>query len=85
MVEKFGWETASPALYDVLKEKAKEMRNQPTEAEKMLWNVLSDKGIDKYKFRRQHIIGEYIVDFVCLEKKLIIEVDGSIGESRTAA
>jgi methylmalonyl-CoA mutase cobalamin-binding domain/chain len=78
LVEKFGWETASPSLYEVLKEKAKEMRNQPTEAEKMLWNVLSDKGIDNYKFRRQHIIGEYIVDFVCLEKRLIIEVDGSI-------
>jgi methylmalonyl-CoA mutase cobalamin-binding domain/chain len=78
LVEKFGWETASPALYEALQEKAKEMRNKPTEAEKMLWNVLSDKGIDNYKFRRQHIIGEYIVDFVCLEKRLIIEVDGSI-------
>jgi very-short-patch-repair endonuclease len=78
LVEKFGWETAGPALYEELKEKAKEMRNQPTEAEKMLWNVLSDKGIDNYKFRRQYIIGEYIVDFVCLEKRLIIEVDGSI-------
>ena len=77
-VDKFGWETASPALYNELKEKAKEMRNKPTEAEKMLWNVLSDKGIGNYKFRRQHIIGEYIVDFVCLEKRLIIEVDGSI-------
>lgn len=44
----------------------------------MLWNVLSNKGIDDYKFRRQHIIGEYIVDFVCLEKRLVIEVDGSV-------
>nr|WP_255411042.1 vitamin B12 dependent-methionine synthase activation domain-containing protein [Flavobacterium sp. 1] len=65
-------------MYDVLKERAKEMRNKPTEAEKMLWNVLSNKGIEGFKFRRQHIIGEYIVDFVCLEKKLVIEVDGSI-------
>jgi 5-methyltetrahydrofolate--homocysteine methyltransferase len=77
-VDKQTWETASPVLYDLLKDKAKEMRNRPTEAEKMLWNVLSDKGIDNYKFRRQHIIGEYIVDFVCLEKRLVIEVDGSI-------
>lgn len=76
--EKQKWETASPALYDILKAKAKEMRNQPTEAEKMLWNVLRDKGIENYKFRRQHIIGEYIVDFVCLEKRLIVEVDGAI-------
>jgi 5-methyltetrahydrofolate--homocysteine methyltransferase len=78
LVDKHGWETAGSELYSVLKEKAKEMRNQPTEAEKMLWNVLSDKGIENYKFRRQHIIGEYNVDFVCLEKRLIIEVDGSI-------
>jgi methylmalonyl-CoA mutase cobalamin-binding domain/chain len=76
--EKQTWETASPAMYDKLKERAKEMRNKSTEAEKMLWNVLSNKGIEGFKFRRQHIIGEYIVDFVCLEKKLIIEVDGSI-------
>jgi 5-methyltetrahydrofolate--homocysteine methyltransferase len=77
-VEKQTWETASPVLYDVLKERAKEMRNKPTEAEKMLWNVLSNKGIEGFKFRRQHIIGEYIVDFVCLEKKLVIEVDSSV-------
>jgi methylmalonyl-CoA mutase cobalamin-binding domain/chain len=79
--EKQTWETASPALYDVLKERAKEMRNKPTEAEKMLWNVLSNKGIEDLKIRRQHIIGEYIVDFVCLEKKLVIEVDGGIHDT----
>jgi cobalamin-dependent methionine synthase I len=78
IIEKQTWETPSPILYDVLKERAKEMRNKPTEAEKMLWNVLSNKGIEGFKFRRQHIIGEYIVDFVCLEKKLVIELDGSI-------
>jgi 5-methyltetrahydrofolate--homocysteine methyltransferase len=77
-VDKYGWETAGSELYSVLKEKAKEMRNKPTEAEKMLWNVLSNKGIENYKFRRQHIVGEYIVDFICLEKRLIIEVDGAI-------
>lgn len=77
-VDKYGWKTTNPVLYNFLNEKAKEMRNKPTEAEKMLWNVLSDKGINGFKFRRQHIIGEYIVDFVCLEKRLIIEVDGSI-------
>lgn len=78
MVDKQTWETASPVMYDRLKVRAKEMRNKPTDAEKMLWNVLSNKGIEGFKFRRQHIIGEYIVDFVCLEKRLIIEVDGSI-------
>ena len=78
MVDKQTWETASPVMYDRLKVRAKEMRNKPTDAEKMLWNVLSNKGIEGFKFRRQHIIGEYIVDFVCLEKRLIIEADGSI-------
>lgn len=78
MPDKQAWETASPIIYDQLKLKAKEMRNKPTEAERMLWNVLSNKGMDGLKFRRQHIIGEYIVDFVCLEKRLVIEVDGSI-------
>ncbi len=77
-LNKQSWETANPSMYLKLKERAKEMRNKPTEAEKMLWNVLSNKGIDNYKFRRQHIIGEFIVDFVCLEKRLVIEVDGSI-------
>ncbi|MEL1255809.1 vitamin B12 dependent-methionine synthase activation domain-containing protein [Flavobacterium sp. DGU38] len=76
--EKQTWETANPALYGILKEHAKNMRNQPTEAEKMLWNILSNKGIEDFKFRRQHIIGDYIADFVCLEKRLVIEVDGSI-------
>nr|WP_262494682.1 vitamin B12 dependent-methionine synthase activation domain-containing protein [Flavobacterium davisii] len=72
------WETANPVLYEELKVRAKEMRNQPTDAENMLWKVLSNKGIDGFKFRRQHIIGQYIVDFVCLEKNLIVEVDGAI-------
>jgi 5-methyltetrahydrofolate--homocysteine methyltransferase len=76
--EKQFWETANPILYKELKLKAKEMRNKPTDAEKMLWNVLSNKGLEGFKFRRQHIIGKYIVDFVCLQKRLIIEVDGSI-------
>jgi 5-methyltetrahydrofolate--homocysteine methyltransferase len=78
IADKQNWDTANPSMYLKLKDRAKEMRSKPTEAEKMLWNVLSNKGIDNYKFRRQHIIGEFIVDFVCLEKRLIIEVDGSI-------
>ncbi|UAM97224.1 dihydropteroate synthase [Polaribacter litorisediminis] len=69
---------ADPILYDRLKEFAKEMRNKPTEAEKMLWNVLSNKQLDEHKFRRQHIIGPYITDFICLKLKLVIEIDGLI-------
>ena len=55
--------------------RAQELRNEPTLAEKHLWAVLRFKGMG-VKFRRQAVIGRYIVDFVCYEKKLIIEVDG---------
>lgn len=72
------WRTENPVLYGLMKEHAKRMRNQPTEAEKLLWNGLSAKNLDGFKFRRQHIIGEYIADFICLKKNLIVEVDGSI-------
>ncbi len=61
----------------LLLERAKEMRNNPTEAEKILWLNLKSKGLE-YKFRQQHLIDDYIVDFVCLSKKLVIEVDGGI-------
>lgn len=70
------WKTADPVLYNALKDYAKQMRNKPTEAEKLMWNVLSNKQLDGYKFRRQHIIGQFIADFICLKKNLIIEVDG---------
>ncbi|NDV79818.1 leucine--tRNA ligase [Dysgonomonas sp. 511] len=54
---------------------AKENRKNPTEAENALWQMLRNKNIG-YKFRRQHLIEQFIVDFVCFEKSLIIEVDG---------
>ncbi|KAF2519918.1 dihydropteroate synthase [Flavobacterium salilacus subsp. salilacus] len=72
------WKTANPANYNLLKEFCKQMRNKPTEAEKLLWYALSGKKLEGYKFRRQHIIGNYITDFICLKQNLIIEVDGLI-------
>jgi adenine-specific DNA-methyltransferase len=56
--------------------KARTLRKRPTDAESALWRQLRLRQIDGYKFRRQHPIGPYIVDFVCLEKKVIVEVDG---------
>lgn len=64
----------------LLIEKAKENRNNPTEAEAALWSQLKNKQLDGYKFRQQHLIDDFIVDFVCLSKKLVIEVDGGIHE-----
>ncbi|WP_299208109.1 vitamin B12 dependent-methionine synthase activation domain-containing protein [uncultured Dokdonia sp.] len=73
-----AWQTAHPVLYGLLKSHAKKMRNEPTEAEAILWNALAGKNLEEFKFRRQHIIGQFIADFVCLKKNLIVEVDGSI-------
>ncbi len=67
-------EMADLQNYDVLKENAKQMRKEPTEAEKAFWEIATSGQLEA-KFRRQHIIGDYIVDFVCFEKKLIVEID----------
>ncbi len=55
---------------------AKENRYQPTVAEALLWDSLKNKQLSGYKFRRQHPVGYYIVDFYCLQKRLVIEIDG---------
>ena len=61
--------------YPLLWKFAKENRNNPTEAERLLWLYISNKQLG-VRFRRQHIIGQYIADFACLEKMLVIELDG---------
>jgi leucyl-tRNA synthetase len=68
----------------LLLERAKEMRANPTAAESVLWESLKSKKLD-YKFRQQHLIDDFIVDFVCLSKKLVIEVDGEIHETQKEA
>ena len=56
--------------------RARALRKNPTEAERVLWIHLRYRQINGHKFRRQRAIGHYIVDFVCLEKGLIVELDG---------
>jgi very-short-patch-repair endonuclease len=56
--------------------KAQELRRTPTEAERKLWRHLRLRQLGGHKFRRQQPLGKYIVDFVCLEKRIVIEVDG---------
>jgi very-short-patch-repair endonuclease len=56
--------------------RARELRKNLTEAERALWRHLRFRQFGGHKFRRQQIIGKFIVDFVCLEKRLIVEVDG---------
>ena len=56
---------------------AKKLRNTQTPWEEQLWYLLRNRRFKEYKFRRQYPIGNYIVDFICIRKKLIIELDGS--------
>ena len=70
------YKTANPLNYELLKENAVQRKKNPTDAELFLWNNLIGKQLGAYKFRREHIIGDYIVDFVCLSEQLILEVDG---------
>jgi len=74
--EKQGMQTAYPSLYSRLKELAVKNRHNPTPAEEFLWEQLKGKHLENYKFRRQHIIGDCIADFACLQNKLVVEVDG---------
>jgi tRNA nucleotidyltransferase/poly(A) polymerase len=69
------YQTADPFLYDILKRNATNNRNHPTEAERAMWELLRGNNLGE-KFRRQHVIGDCIVDFVCLKKKLVVEIDG---------
>ena len=59
-----------------MKHLARALRNNQTDAEKRLWHVLRNRQLSGFKFRRQYIIKPYIVDFICIEKKLIVELDG---------
>jgi very-short-patch-repair endonuclease len=74
----------------VTKDRARELRNNPTDAEKTLWRHLRTKQIHGLRFRRQFPIGPFIADFVCLQARLVIEVDGgqhadnAADEARTA-
>ncbi|OQW79331.1 MAG: hypothetical protein BVN32_03315 [Proteobacteria bacterium ST_bin14] len=70
-----GWGLSANTLAE-LHERARQMRNNPTEPEKRLWRNLSNGQLGGWKFRRQQVIGWFIADFVCPAAKLIVEVDG---------
>jgi very-short-patch-repair endonuclease len=57
-------------------ERARTLRRNMSNAERKLWRALRAKQLDGARFRRQHPIGRYVADFVCLERRLIVEVDG---------
>ncbi|ETD18328.1 MULTISPECIES: guanylate kinase [Prevotellaceae] len=72
---KFNYETSPAISYGILRRNARSNRRYSTQAESILWQCLRGKALG-YRFRRQHLIGEYIPDFVCLSKKLVVEIDG---------
>ena len=67
-----GWDDIRVRLVSI----ARRLRRRQTDAERNLWARLKSKQIEGVKFRRQQPLGPYVVDFVCLEKKLVVEIDG---------
>jgi very-short-patch-repair endonuclease len=59
-------------------ENSRALRRQATNAELALWGELRGRRLDGLKFRRQHPLGPYVVDFCCPEQRLIVEVDGEV-------
>jgi len=53
------------------------MRSSPTDAERADWHLVRDRQIAGFRFRRQYPVGRYILDFVCIEQRVIVEVDGA--------
>ena len=70
----YGIKTTHPDRYSLLKAYAKENRREMTLAESVIWEYL--RKMQGFRFRRQHSVGDYIADFICLKKKLVIEIDG---------
>ena len=63
-----------------LEHRARELRQEATPAEHVLWNALRAGRLDGHKFRRQHPVGRFILDFYCAKSRLCIELDGEVHE-----
>jgi very-short-patch-repair endonuclease len=66
----------------VNRERARTMRTSPVAMEQLFWSEVRNRKLGGYKFKRQHLIGHYIVDFVCLEHRLVVELDGPFHAER---
>ena len=69
---------------DYLKKYRKDLRNILTPAEATLWKALQNSNLEGRKFRRQHSMSNYIVDFYCPSEKIVIELDGSVHDDYSA-
>ncbi len=75
MKEDYPYRTADGSVYGKLKELARENRSKPTQTESIIWHLVKGGRLG-HIFKRQHIIGNFIADFVCLDSKLVVEIDG---------
>ncbi|HMD85151.1 MAG TPA: endonuclease domain-containing protein [Terriglobia bacterium] len=66
-------------------DKAREFRRMPTETERAAWDLLRSLRLKGFKFRRQHPVGPYIADFCCVERRLIVELDGGVHGQQSQA
>ena len=75
-----GWPGIRPPsrLSKPLRQQARRFRTDQTPAEQILWSHLRKRQLKGYKFRRQHVIGRFVVDFYCAEASLVVELDGGI-------
>ncbi|MBX2917229.1 MAG: class I tRNA ligase family protein [Cyclobacteriaceae bacterium] len=73
--------TTDSNTWQTSKINARENRKNPTEAEEKIWEAIRNSALG-FKFRRQHAISRFIVDFVCIEKKIVVEIDGAIHDNQ---
>ena len=69
-------------LTAIQRERSRQLRATMTDAERKLWSALRQKNLEGLRFRRQFPIGRYVADFVCLERRLVVEVDGGQHDAR---
>ena len=69
---------------DEMKDRSRQLRRDMTHPERVLWSLLRNRQLGSLKFRRQVVIDRYVVDFICKERKLVVEVDGESHVGRAA-
>lgn len=67
-----------PALWKRMRSTVQQLRREATPAEEKLWQILRDRQLRGYKFRRQHAINRFVADFYCARARLILEIDGPV-------
>ncbi len=74
-----------PRPSSAVRQAARDARMEPTKSEALLWRALRNRGLGGRKFRRQHPVGPFIMDFYCHEESLAVEVDGGIHAAQSTA